>query len=83
MLDIVDDFGQFRARKSKRCHQDLYSVTNIQKLSPTLIREHDDVANIIVAIFQVWNNVNGVTVEFIESEYDKVIYQAFIKPRNK
>ena len=40
-------------------------------------------ANIILAIFQVWNNVKGVTVEFIESEYDKVIYQAFIKPRNK
>ena len=69
---ILDD-------KSKRCHQDLHYVTNIQ----TWIRQHHDVTNIIVAIFQVRNNTKGVTVEFIESEYDKVIYQAFIKPRNK
>ena len=59
--------------------QGLNPVTNIQ----ILIRQHHDVINIILAIFQVWNNIKGVTVEFIESEYDKVIYQAFIKPRNK
>ena len=46
-------------------------------------KNHDDTDITMSPTSPKMNHIKGVTVEFIESEYDKVIYQAFIKPRNK
>ena len=59
-IDVGDEFGHFghqhplsmkkiaKAPTSKRCHQSSVSVTNIQKLPPTLSHQHPNVTNITV-----------------------------------
>ena len=65
--DIGDCFGHFGhqhslsherwAPTSKRCHEDLNSVANILKMSPTVSHQHHNVTNMTVALPTItWNH---------------------------
>ena len=80
---VVDMLTLLPRQRTVHSYNTHYSKSRAGTKNVHIFGQHSVPTLGIYRNFQELNNMKGVTVEFIESEYDKVIYQAFIKPRNK